>query len=87
MSESEQFLIRSKEFSRQHQNLSTNQPVVESRAVTINDVLENLPVSFFHNKLLIICGLSFMADSMEVSLLSFLSACAGSVVDYCSSQK
>ncbi len=44
---------------------------------TIDCIIEDLPLSFFHHKLLIICGLSFMADSMEVALLSFLSTCAG----------
>ena len=40
-------------------------------------VLNKLPVGWFHYRLLLICGLSFMADGMEVSLLSFISTCAG----------
>lgn len=47
------------------------------KEITLDEVLESLPVSFFHYRLLIICGLAFMADAMEVSLLSYLSTCAG----------
>ncbi len=43
----------------------------------IDAVVEALPLSFFHHRMLFTCGLSFMADAMEVSLLSFISACAG----------
>lgn len=57
----------------------------------LDEILEKLPVGWFHYRLLIICGLSFMADGMvyiyyyviftyltkEVSLLSFISTCAG----------
>ena len=45
--------------------------------ITVDAIIENIPISFFHHRLLIICGFSFMADSMEVSLLSFISSCAG----------
>ena len=45
--------------------------------ITVDAIIENIPISFFHHRLLIICGLSFMADSMEVSLLSFISSCSG----------
>lgn len=44
---------------------------------TVDSVLETIPVSYFHYRLLVICGLAFMADAMEVSLLSYLSTCAG----------
>mmetsp|Transcript_24551 Transcript_24551/g.36146 ORF Transcript_24551/g.36146 Transcript_24551/m.36146 type:complete len:495 (-) Transcript_24551:206-1690(-) len=44
---------------------------------TLDQVLEGLPVGWFHYRLLFICGLAFMADGMEVSLLSFVSTCAG----------
>lgn len=44
---------------------------------TLGEVLDMIPVSWFHYRLLIMCGLAFMADSMEVSLLSFISECAG----------
>ena len=45
--------------------------------VSLDVLLERLPVSFFHYRLLLMCGLAFMADAMEVSLLSFIAACAG----------
>ena len=42
-----------------------------------DEFLEILPISYFHTRLLICSGLAFMADSIEVSLLSFISICAG----------
>jgi MFS family permease len=41
--------------------------------ITLEVALERIPVGKFHLYLLTICGLSFMSDSIEVSLLSFLS--------------
>jgi MFS family permease len=41
--------------------------------ISLEVALERIPVGKFHLKLLTICGLSFMSDSIEVSLLSFLS--------------
>ncbi len=35
------------------------------------------PVGWFQYRLLLMCGLAFMADALEVSLLSFLATCAG----------
>jgi len=49
--------------------------VGEAEPVAI-DVLELTPVGNYRYRLLIICGMSFMSDAMEVSLLSFLSICA-----------
>jgi hypothetical protein len=59
---------------------------------TLDKVLDDIPVGWFHYRsghnsfflldktpsfrLLIICGLAFMADAMEVSLLAFISTCA-----------
>ena len=48
----------------------------------IHKIIETLPLSWFHHRLVILCGLSFMADSMEVSLLSFLSTCAGDLSSF-----
>jgi MFS family permease len=45
---------------------------------TLDDILEFIPVSWYHYRLFLMCGLSFMADAMEVSLLAFISKCAGS---------
>eukprot|EP00607_Mallomonas_marina_P003071 CAMPEP_0182437268 /NCGR_PEP_ID=MMETSP1167-20130531/84927_1 /TAXON_ID=2988 /ORGANISM="Mallomonas Sp, Strain CCMP3275" /LENGTH=603 /DNA_ID=CAMNT_0024630117 /DNA_START=187 /DNA_END=1997 /DNA_ORIENTATION=+ len=48
-----------------------------SEETTLNSVLDSLPVGFFHYRLLFMGGIGFMADAMEVSLLSYLSICAG----------
>lgn len=45
--------------------------------IKLEDALEAIPVSYFHYRMLFMCGLAFMADSMEVGLLSYLSICAG----------
>ena len=47
----------------------------------IDDILSQFEVSYFHYRLLILCGLAFMNDAMEVLLLTFLSACAGAEFD------
>eukprot|EP01035_Chromulina_nebulosa_P016815 gene16815-22299_t len=39
--------------------------------------MDMIPVSWFHYRLLAMCGIAFMADAMEVSILSYLSTCAG----------
>jgi len=44
---------------------------------SIEIVLEEMPVGMFHWRLLFLCGLSFCADAMEVTLLAFMSTCAG----------
>jgi hypothetical protein len=43
--------------------------------LSLDAVIEKIPVGWFHYRLLFICGLAFMADGLEVSLLSFVSAC------------
>mmetsp|Transcript_33407 Transcript_33407/g.34041 ORF Transcript_33407/g.34041 Transcript_33407/m.34041 type:complete len:562 (-) Transcript_33407:237-1922(-) len=44
---------------------------------TLEDVLNDVPVAFFHWRLLFMAGFGFIADAMEVSLLAFLSVCVG----------
>jgi len=44
----------------------------------LDAVLDKLPLSHFHVRLLFIAGLAFAADAMEVSLLGFLSSCVAS---------
>lgn len=51
--------------------------VVSGKIVNIDEILDKLQVSTFHYRLLLMCGLAFMADAMEVSLLSFLATCVG----------
>jgi MFS family permease len=46
--------------------------------ITLDQMIDTqIPVGFFHYRLLIVCGLAWAADSMEFSLLSFLSICVG----------
>jgi MFS family permease len=55
-----------------------NDPQVKVKVVkTLDEVLESIPVGFFHLRLALICGSAFMADAMEVSLLSYIAICAG----------
>ena len=49
----------------------------ESKAKLLDEILNEIGIGYFHYRLLILCGLSFMADSMETSLLGYLSICAG----------
>ena len=57
--------------------ISKKDDVDFSDAVTVDEALESLPVGNFHYMLLLLCGVAFMADSMEIALLSFISICAG----------
>lgn len=55
----------------------------------MTEVIDSLPLGWFHYRLLLVCGLCFCADSMviilysldyplqEVALLSYISICAG----------
>ncbi len=46
-------------------------------AIDINEALERIPLGLFQYRLLVMCGFAFMADALEVNLLSFLATCAG----------
>jgi putative MFS transporter len=43
----------------------------------LDALIESIPLSLWHVRLLILCGLLFMVDAMEVALLSFLTTCVG----------
>lgn len=45
--------------------------------MTLDAAIESIPVGYFHYRLLFMCGAVFMADAMEVNLLTFMSQCAG----------
>jgi MFS family permease len=45
--------------------------------LTLDEALEYNSVGVFQYRLLLMCGFAFMADGLEVNLLSFLSTCAG----------
>ena len=66
---------------------SVGEPTEEDAPLMrLDDVLELLPVGKYHYRLLFICGMSFMSDAMEVTLLSFLSICAVADWDLSDSQ-
>jgi len=46
-------------------------------ARTIDDVIGEIPLNRFHYVLLVLCGLGFCVDAMEVVILGFISSCAG----------
>jgi MFS family permease len=46
--------------------------------IDINEALEWIPIGRFQYRLLIMCGFAFMADALEVNLLTYLSVCASS---------
>jgi MFS transporter, putative metabolite:H+ symporter len=53
---------------------------------SLDEILEKIPLGYFHYRLLVVCGMSFMADAMEVTLLSFISTCAGADWDLADSE-
>lgn len=46
-------------------------------SLTLDEALEKNSVGLFQYRLLLMCGFAFMADGLEVNLLTFLSTCAG----------
>lgn len=49
----------------------------EKKELSLDEVIEMIPVGIFHYRLLLICGLAFTTDALEISLLSFIATCAG----------
>jgi MFS family permease len=47
------------------------------REISLETALDENPVGFFQYRLLIMCGFAFMADALEVNLLTFIATCAG----------
>ena len=45
--------------------------------LTLDEALDMIPLGRFHYRLLVMTGLTFMADALEVNLLSYVSVCAG----------
>lgn len=45
--------------------------------ISLDDALENGKLGLFQYRLLLLCGLAFMCDALEVGLLSFIATCAG----------
>lgn len=55
--------------------------------LTLDDALEMNPLGRFHYGMLLLCGLAFASDALEVNLLSYLSTCAGSEFDLTPTQE
>lgn len=54
-------------------HLGSNRGATEDDAgLDIDEAIENIPIGAYHYRLLMICGLAYMADAIEVSLLSFI---------------
>ena len=47
------------------------------QSITLNEALMQIPVGLFQYRLLFMCGFVFMADALEVNLMTFLATCAG----------
>jgi len=47
------------------------------QSITLNEALMQIPVGLFQYRLLVMCGFVFMADALEVNLMTFLATCAG----------
>jgi len=61
--------------------MSGTRSVSRSGEQTIDEVLEAMPVGWFHYRLLLMVGCAFAADAMEVGLLGFMSTCAAAEWD------
>lgn len=44
-------------------------------SISLEHAMELNPVGYFHYRLLLMCGLAFMSDALEVTMLSFLTTC------------
>jgi MFS family permease len=51
---------------------SNNQSIL-----SIDEALELNEIGFYHYRLLVLCGFAWMADALELNLLSYLASCAG----------
>ena len=49
----------------------------ERKPISLEEALDRNPVGLFQYRLLIMCGFAFMADALEVNLLTFIATCAG----------
>lgn len=59
----------------------------EVRRLTLGQAIDENPIGLFQYRILLICGLAFMADALEINLLYFLSECAGDDFGLSDSQK
>lgn len=52
--------------------------MASAKPLSLDEALDMNPLGWFHGRILLLCGLAFMSDALEVNLLSYLSTCAGS---------
>jgi len=70
-----------------YHKVSTMESVGPCESLTLEEVMDRNPVGYFQYRLLFMCGLAFMADALEVTLLSFLTACVGVDWDLSNAEK
>lgn len=59
---------------------------MEKKTLTLDEAIEKIPVGKFQYGLLLLCGLAFCSDALEVVLLSFVATCAGDDWDLSNTQ-
>lgn len=57
--------------------METSSIMPQKVSLTLDQAFAYTPIGVFHYRILLLCGFAFMADALEVNLLSFLSTCAG----------
>lgn len=50
---------------------------MEKQNLSLDEAIAMIPIGKFQYRLLLLCGLAFMTDSLEISLLSFIATCSG----------
>lgn len=70
-------------FNTEAEMENSNAPII----MHLDDALESSPIGLFQYRILLMCGFAFMADALEVNLLSFLSTCAGDEWNLSNTQK
>jgi hypothetical protein len=66
--------VQQRDESDAEEVLRTN--TILARQQPLEDIIDQMPKGWFHTRLLLVCGAGFTANSMAVSLLSFVSVCA-----------
>lgn len=72
--------LSNRDFDERRQALGPNdeQRVEEEEGplLSLDEALELNSIGFYHYRLLVLCGFAWMADALELNLLSYLSSCA-----------
>ena len=70
-------MLVARHLSRQEKMKNHEVSLSSPPEMELEEVVEMIPIGFMHYRLLAMCGLCFMADALEVNLLSYISQCAG----------